>query len=309
MDKIIIGIHGLANKPPQNTLANWWKQAIAEGLQKNGGMSTPDFEYKMVFWADVLYKYQQHDDALFSFDALYNSQPYTEADAGALKEYRTGLFDKLKAGALDVIGDTVDYLKLHYDMEGFADWVLGKVMKDLAFYYDDHRQIANRAGEPELARKVLRDELKNAIREEQGKEILLLAHSMGTIIAYDSLRDLGQSDPDLKIPYFVTFGSPLGLPHVKSKIIKERDYDPDVRTPSIVTQSWVNYADKDDKVSFDVHLRDDYGENRLGVRVQDDLVANDYHAPGPNGKTNPHKSYGYLRTPELSNHIKHFLDA
>ena len=104
---------------------------------------------------------------------------------------------------------------------------------------------------------------------------------------------------------FITIGSPLGLPHVKGKIIKERHYDRDVRTPSIVTESWVNYADKDDKVSFDVHLRDDYGENRLGIRVIDDLVANDYH--DPSGKENPHKSYGYLRTPELSKHVKRFL--
>ncbi|MFQ5709603.1 MAG: alpha/beta hydrolase [bacterium] len=310
MAKVIIGIHGLANKPPEETLKQWWRQSIVEGLQKNNGHEpTPNFEFRMVYWANLLYKYPQHDDGLFSFDKLYNGQPYVEAQAGALKEYKTSLLDKVRAGAFDVVGDALDYLKFKHDFDGVADWILGKVMKDLAFYYDDHRKIANRAGEPELARKVLRDELKTAIRADQDNEIMLIAHSMGTIIAYDVLRDLGQSDPDLQIPYFVTMGSPLGLPHVKGKIIQERDYDPDVRTPSIVTKSWRNYADKDDKVSFDIHLHDDYGENRNGIRVVDDLVANDYHAPGPNGKGNPHKSYGYLRTPEISRHIREFLES
>ena len=113
------------------------------------------------------------------------------------------------------------------------------------------------------------------------------------------------SDLEVKISHFITIGSPLGLPLVKGKIIQERGYDPVVRTPSIVTKSWVNFADKKDKVAIDSHLRDDYDENRTGVRVIDDLVANDYKSNL--GDHNHHKSYGYLRTPELSNHIKEFL--
>ena len=59
-------------------------------------------------------------------------------------------------------------------------------------------------------------------------------------------------------------------------------------------------------MAADIHLRDDYLENARGIRVEDDLVSNDYHAPG-SGKANPHKSYGYLRAPELSRHVARFL--
>ena len=59
-----------------------------------------------------------------------------------------------------------------------------------------------------------------------------------------------------------------------------------VRTPSIVTESWVNYADRSDPVAVDIHLRDDYGPNAQGIHVVDDLVLNDYH--GREGKSNPH---------------------
>ena len=32
--KVIIGIHGLANKPEKKYLEPWWKSAILEGLEK-----------------------------------------------------------------------------------------------------------------------------------------------------------------------------------------------------------------------------------------------------------------------------------
>ncbi|MCP4218356.1 MAG: alpha/beta hydrolase [bacterium] len=304
---MIIGIHGLANKPERKILEKSWKKSILEGLQKNEGMDISDINYRMIYWADLLYMNQLHREAKFDFDSHYNKEPYVEAEEGTLKEYHTTFLDKAKMGVLDLVGDTVDKLKRDFGMDNFADWALGKIMKDLGFYYDNERQIGNRAGYMELARKVLRDDLKKIIREEKDKEIMLIAHSMGTIIAYDVLRDLGQSEPDIEVPYFVTIGSPLGLPHVKWKIIEERGYDPKVRTPTNVSKSWINYADKKDAVAIDAHLRDDYAENEKGVRVVDDLIANDYKGP-KSKKKNHHKSYGYLRTPEISKHIKDFLD-
>ncbi len=59
-----------------------------------------------------------------------------------------------------------------------------------------------------------------------------------------------------------------------------------------------------DPVALDTHLVDDYGPNRHGVQVKDDLVLNDYEA---HGIPNCHKSYGYLRTPEMSELIASFL--
>jgi len=35
MANIIIGIHGLGNKPPKPLLEHWWKLAMIEGLKTN----------------------------------------------------------------------------------------------------------------------------------------------------------------------------------------------------------------------------------------------------------------------------------
>ena len=312
MAKIIVGIHGLANKPDKATLAEWWERSVREGLEKNCGLNNPQFDFAMVYWADLLYKHCLHDDELYNFDKLYNSQPYVEADAGRLERHDDGVLDTVIAGALGMVGATVDLAKEHFEMNRLADWILGKVVKDLDFYYDEDRKIGDRSDPPEmvLASTVLKDELKEALLPLQGEEIMLIAHSMGTIIAYDVLRDIGHPDRGFRLAHFVTIGSPLGLPHVKAKIIEQREYSAQkeaerVRTPTVVTERWVNYANRKDPVALDVHLSDDYGANDGGIRVEDDLVVNGYRSPS--GDPNYHKSYGYLRTPELSEHIRDFL--
>lgn len=305
MECIILGLHGLNNKPPQAQIQAWWQAAIAEGLTKNCQIDSPIFQFELIYWADLLYKYPLHDDADFSFDPLYNSQPYRPAQSGALKEYRESWLDHLQRGSFDLVGKTTDSLRLRFEVNLLSDALLSRLARDLHFYYDGDRFLQNRQGQAELAHRALRRELHAPLRRHQGKRILLVAHSMGSIVAYDALRDLGQSDPELQLSHFVTIGSPLGLPYVKAKIIRERGYDPRVRTPSVVTEGWVNYADKRDAIAVDTHLADDYAANRRGVQVTDDLIANDFILS--DGQPNYHKSYGYLRAPEFSRLVKAFL--
>ena len=264
----------------------------------------------MVYWADLLYRFQQHNEKAYNFDQLYNNEPYKKASDGSVKEYKENLLDEIRAKVLGLFGSGLDVLKQRFDLDFLGDWVLEKVMKDLAFYYDENREIQNRSLEMETANKVLKDELKKELKFHQGKEIMLIAHSMGSIIAYDVLRDMGQEpDNDIQIRHFITIGSPLGLPYVKHKIDHQRGYDKmknKVRTPSIVTGDWINYADKKDPVALDYYLEDDYGKNTSGVKVKDDMILNDY--AGLSGKRNHHKSYGYLRTPEISTKIADFLN-
>ena len=52
---VIIGIHGLANKPPVDEKTCWWKVAIAEGLARNEGLADAAFAFAFVYWADLRY--------------------------------------------------------------------------------------------------------------------------------------------------------------------------------------------------------------------------------------------------------------
>lgn len=308
MVDVIVGIHGLANKPPKSKLAAWWKTALDEGLEKNLKIQGARYKFEMVYWADLLYKHRIHFDENMSFDQLYSEEPYIPAKKGALRKYEDAWTDLARAKASDLAGMVVDFAKQKFEIDALANWVLSKTLRDLAFYYDEKRHIQDRNGKLRQARQVLMGELDAKLRPLEGEHVMVIAHSMGSIIAYDVLRDLGRTDLPLSVSDFVTIGSPLGLPHVKTNIVQERKHyskKAPVRTPTIVTERWVNLADRKDPVAFDTHLRGDYGPNAAGVRVTDDLVLNDYN--GTTGEANHHKSYGYLRTPEMSQCVAKFL--
>jgi hypothetical protein len=274
MGSIIIGIHGLSNKPAPDVLKKGWESAMLEGLKKNAKIQLDTLKFISVYWADVMYPH-------------YDTKPdlYHAAKDGALKRYKDCWLDELRSKGSEICGDVLDNFKKLYGIDHFAEKVLSAKLKDLYLYYNEQEK-----------RKILRSRLEEEIINNRDKRIMLVAHSMGTIIAYDVLRKLGKKDPYLSIDHFVTIGSPLGLPHVKYKIAQE---NPVVRTPSIV-KKWTNLADKRDPVAIDTHISDDYGINAYGVRVRDDLVLNDW------GGIN-HKSYGYLRTPEFTDELKSFL--
>ena len=274
MGNIIIGIHGLSNKPAPNVLEKGWHAAMLKGLKKNANISLSSLNFSSVYWADVMYP-------------TYDDKPdlYREAGEGDLKRYEDGWLDSFRATAQDLADNVIDSFKTRFGIDALAEAVLKSKLKDLYKYYE---------------KKKIRDELRSRLRKEiianKNKRIMVIAHSMGSIVAYDVLRELGRSDPNFSIEHFVTIGSPLGLPHVKYKIHQENHL---VRTPSNV-KKWSNLADKRDPVALDTHLSDDFKPNDFDVQVRDNLVLNDW------GGTN-HKSYGYLRTPEFTDILKRFI--
>ena len=310
--KLVIGIHGLANKPEEQVLRDAWHDSIIEGLN-NVNHTSVDFDFDMVYWADLLYAYPLHRRTGFEFDPLFNTEPYVPAKDGELREYSETLLDQLRIAGGDLVGESVEGLKKHFGFNRLADLVLRHLLKDLSFYYSGEKIKRPDSDEFASARRVLRDELKSKLQKHAGRDIMLIAHSMGSIIAYDTLRELGP-DSGIEVSHFVTIGSPLGLPHVQGKILneaKELGKPEEVRTPSIVTKAWLNFADKRDPVAADPKLADDYTANGSGVQavqVIDDLVANTYHIEiDGKDETNHHKSYGYLRTPEFSKALAAFL--
>jgi PGAP1-like protein len=285
---VIIGIHGLANKPPADEKKEWWKRAIIEGLKRNTGKTTDELAFDFVYWADLRYQ------PPISLDM--NPEPYyPDEGVGSFPAYQTHKWVAIFNEITSVIGKEVNFLDLHTGVDKIGDFVLERELQDLAAYYED-----------ENFRSIARQRLIDKLKEHAGKRIMLIGHSMGSIIAYDVLRIVGRATPPVSVDHFVTIGSPLGLPHVKTKIYEENDL---VRTPSVVGR-WTNFADRRDIVAVEAKLADDYEANDQGVKVADVPVINTYKSPPdrvPPNKPNFHKSYGYLRTPELSNVVRGFV--
>jgi len=278
----------------------WWKKSILEGL-KYTGQTQRTIPFEMVYWAHYLHPKPLNPRIKDEKHPLCLSSPYLPNPN--VEKNENGADEKLKGKILDVLEDQMDKIFLNEDMSlnfsGITDLMIKHFFNDLNKYYME--TIKNSNGEQQLVKDVLRNNLARVLEKHQKKKICLIAHSMGSIIAYDVLT---QTLPDISIDTFITIGSPLGIPVVISRIAKEQKKRK-VKTPDSVTRNWINLSDLGDKVAMNYNLADDYWNNKRKIKVIDKTVFNNYEA---NGKRNPHKSYGYLRTPEIAETIHKFLN-
>lgn len=304
MSKIIIGIHGMGNKPPPKTLKRWWQASIREGLKKIK-QPLPAFDFELVYWAHYLHpaplkpRMKDKDHPLFIEDPYLRALP----DAGVENpgRYRQKLADYVSA-QLDQIFLNQD-LSINY--ESIVDFFIHHFFKDLERYYHGTSVISSNKNAP--AKEMISAELLKTLKKHRRKKIMLISHSLGSIIAYDVLTS---GAANLSIDTLVTIGSPLGLPIIKSRIFAERKQDSvpigSLKTPDSIRTHWYNLADVKDKIAINYTLRDDFAENSAGIQPVDKLVVNDYVY---GDQKNPHKSYGYLRTPEMAAIVNRFLGA
>lgn len=302
MSKIIIGIHGLGNKPPRDLLSEWWMKSICEGLKKiNRYNFEPNFE--IVYWADILNEKPLNNLISDPENPYYLDEPYTPSTDSL--EDKPQLKRKKFLGFLE---EQMDKIFLNEDLSSnfnfVYDLIFKKYFKELVVYYsknDENKEEAN-----ESVREKIRLRLAEAIRKHKGKEIFIIAHSMGSIIAYDVCNLIVD---EIKIETLVTMGSPLGVPIIFSKIAEElKTHHPEIdkpRVPENVKGGWFNFSDIQDIVAMNYNLGDDFDPNSCGVEIKDFVVANNYMI---NNERNPHKSYGYLRTPEFSAVLADFLE-
>lgn len=290
--KKIIGIHGLANKPKKNLLSQWWLSSINEGLRWiNSGIQVAENNFEMEYWADRMYikpLTQNSRDENFKLNQIYQPSPTRPV------KYEAGLLDYARETASDYVDELLDKIGF---IDNIADALLAVKLKDLAVYWDETRNFIGK----KTAKKYLCGQLKKILERNQENEILLIAHSMGSIIAYDTLV----MNSNLNVNTFITIGSPLGLPRVKRRALQGEKF------PVIPDNigKWFNFSDKRDVVAVDTALRDDYRKADNTTFIIDDLILNDYTFIDEKGNTayNYHKSFGYLRAPELSEKIKEFL--
>ncbi|WP_411831815.1 S8 family serine peptidase [Pseudoxanthomonas mexicana] len=145
------------------------------------------------------------------------------------------------------------------------------------------------AGERERMRRSLLERI-----EAGGGPFVVVAHSQGSMIAYDVLRELDPSVHDVAL--FVTVGSPLGLPSVRS-MFKQWTKKRKLPFPACVRR-WVNIAEHLDPVSLDHDLTDDI-ERPAGRFVNIDGAR-----INPDWQRNPHSGSGYLSMPQTRQEVR-----
>jgi subtilisin family serine protease len=124
--------------------------------------------------------------------------------------------------------------------------------------------------------------------ETGGGPFVVVAHSQGSMIAYEVLRRLPADA--VKIDRFITIGSPLGFAAVRSVFRRWTGTDK-LPFPACVSQ-WLNVAAKGDPVAFDDDLGGDIGG--AAGRFHNVLLSREERKSNPLFDGNPHAALGYL---------------
>jgi pimeloyl-ACP methyl ester carboxylesterase len=169
-------------------------------------------------------------------------------------------------------------------------------------YLKNHDDIAS------AIRGLLRDAL---IRAWDARErVLLVGHSLGSVIAYDTLWDLshGTQRRDGRVDLLITMGSPLATQFIRRSLLGAKAAT-QRRYPSNIGR-WLNFSAKADMTALRPRLAPFFREMidlKLVESIEDE-VGLENHFRGSIG-LNVHEAYGYLAHSSVAAAIGEWLMA
>lgn len=281
----ILYVPGIRAKPSPDLHREVLRKCVIEGVRRADARSAEAIAampecLRLVPWGHLFYP----DYRDLGLDAAGIDGLLAEPSPGRTTIREIFGARRQMASGLHHLGDRVPLL-----IEWLADPDTRINIRDSLRYFDNHAGVADRI------RALLAAELQSAWAA--GDRVLLMAHSLGSVIAWDTLWELGHSarpDPaNARVELFLTLGSPLGTRFVRRRLLGAGASGAG-RYPRGIHR-WRNLAALGDRTALGHRFADDYAEMlRLGlvaeITDQTDLV-NPFR--GQEG-LNPHKCYGYF---------------
>jgi hypothetical protein len=302
-------IHGIANKPPAPDLLRIWRDTLADAVDPLplGDLGVTS---ELVYWADLLY--DKPDDNLAAYEGVLENtaeavdaggappapRPRTAEEAAfldALRRHMTTMTDADMDAASPVPASPQAALE-----RVPLPWFLKKRIMN-AFLRDVHHYLFDveygPPGRPAVhIQKTIRERFVATLGARNvSRPHIVISHSMGTVIAYDCLKRVGEC---AGVDGLITLGSPLGLDEVQDKLQpgwSRVDGFPHAK----LSGGWTNVYDRLDPVcGFDPALANDYRKGGAAA-IEDIAVQND-------GAWR-HSLTKYLRQPAVSGALRRML--
>ncbi|MEU0354342.1 hypothetical protein [Streptomyces cyaneofuscatus] len=274
----VVLVHGIWNRQSKMTsqraaslLAQSLELRLAAGFKSARLSHVPAPQLTMAYYADLL-----ANEAEVQSDDERSLEELSQAELADIWGWlvAAGVPEPVEPQAawLAPVRQGLGWLVRHHGGEGLPSRVLREVTERLervvvSLITDIDAYTARPA-----VRRAVRERVAAALREQQPQ--VVVAHSMGSLVAYETLHAF----PELKVELFVTLGSPLGLPALARKLEPALRQRKGTRPAGVGT--WINIADAGDLVAV---------PPELGGMFPVDL-----HATASIGFLNPHTLGGYL---------------
>jgi hypothetical protein len=257
----ILALHGISNLKSNLTrqqaadeLARSWQPRLAAGYRAAGLSHVTPPEIVAAYYADLLNPMSQ------------GAEPALDQLTPEERRFMWCWLTELGVPAGDAQGPLTAPLRQGVDWlarrRGLGADLLARVMTAIL------REVYVYLTRPALRQRV-RDVVAEAIVKHQPR--VLVAHSLGSVVGYETLHATG-ADVEL----LVTLGSPLALPGAVFEALDPEPVDGQGKRPSGVRR-WVNLADPGDLVAVPKRLGD-----RFPVDLHDEayLGVVDFHTLG-----------------------------
>ena len=319
--KKIIMIHGLASKPPPDFTHHLWCKTLTENIRVSHRQLARSLDahaevFESAYWANVI-PHHIPDDAGYSKKLQLQVDKVIDERREIKDGFHVGMKEKVGSFFKD---RGLDLVKLLAGALSVKDDVMTDFLRETELYEQD-QYIADQIRAP----------LENALRRawDEGREPIIVAHSMGTFISYDVLWRFSHRKTagfkkynNKRVKMFITLGSPLGDSTVRDLLFARHHQGHSQRQFPINIDFWHNYACLGDVVSHQKNFSDIFYQPMRELKLFPSgkkFRSIDYvdlhnpfevvtHAGNRNReKRNPHKSYGYLAQPRLGSWIADYL--
>lgn len=301
-NKAIVLVHGHGPKPGASDLLALWRAALVAGLRRDHSDLVAGFEELPVtlsYYADAFPEIREgaYNAELDLADRKRCLQTLAQLDKP--KRFRRDAYEELpgKSSLKEFLADLGAPMLRSV---GLGPAMLQKFIAEFGHYWQDDSEY------PQAVQAPLMNDLTTLL--EQRKDVLLISHCFGSIVAYDCLWRLSHHGLDRKkgqIGTWLTLGSPLADDTVRARLLGQKR-PREQRFPSNLV-NWHNIAAEDDYVCHDETVANDFaaliGQRRISV-LEDHLI---YNLSIRFGRSNPHSSLGYLIHPKVSALVAQWL--
>lgn len=299
----IIVVHGRGTKPSKACKLRYVREVLTESVRRvdptaGSWLARHPGTVQLAYYAD-LFRHRSGEAAetcagfRTPIDHLYKES----------RAYPTWL--KFRAGLRDLGMDVAVFLSRFLRPSARAR-VVARQFGDVMGYFRSPAFAA-------CVRKRLTDLLIPALRRRE--RVLLLAHSFGSVVAYDVLWQLSHRREHVAlhertITCLVTMGSPLGDRTIKGYLLGWRRSLAQ-RYPTNI-ERWTNLSARGDIICHDASLANDF-QPMLSRGLVEEFAERTNCCTvyrSREGVWNPHKLYGYLILPEVGRLLaRHLHDS
>lgn len=272
-------VHGLAKKPPLDKLRELWlwglkrddpRPEVFRPPNKGINLDALPVTHFFNYYADVYYGEEYETDFSSYYEAVAGGMP---VELRAEDEIRAEALDRIEPELPLPQGITPRERRFIRNVETklrenpgmlapkprkrdeleIAAWlpdpvkqaVIKKAAMEAYYFLFNKEYVRPKDGARFMVRQELRKRLLKELNDAAAKsgKVVLVSHSMGTMVAYDVLRNCAECPP---VEVLFTLGSPLGITEVQDELIAEGADAVDF--PAAKLKRWINIYDPLDPV-------------------------------------------------------------